>query len=80
MKKFYFLLLAFGLFTGVEAQIINISDPVFKAKLRQANTTTNLIAKGANHQYIKIDVNGNGEIEVDEALNVLSLDVSNPYI
>jgi len=51
MKNIFILLL---LFTGiVNAQIVNIPDPVFKQYL-------------LNHAPL-IDLNGNNEIEVDEA-------------
>ena len=57
MKKIYFLLL---LFTGmVNAQIVNIPDANFKAKLIS----------------LSIDANNDGEIQISEALNIGSLDV-----
>ncbi len=78
MKKIYFLLIALCFFTNVNAQIINIPDPVFKAKLLAANTS-NTIAFQYNLP-IKIDTNNNGEIELNEALQVDKLDVSNSNI
>jgi len=71
MKKIYLIILLI-LFSVFQAQIINIPDPVFKAKLLAANTT-NGIAIGSNNQNIVIDTNGDQEIQVSEALNVSKL-------
>ncbi|ESU21184.1 hypothetical protein FEDK69T_25510 [Flavobacterium enshiense DK69] len=73
MKKFYFLLLAFCLFAGVNAQVINIPDANFKAKLLAANSS-NTIAKNLAGAYFKIDADNDGEIQLAEANNVLSLE------
>ncbi|WP_310559312.1 T9SS type A sorting domain-containing protein [Flavobacterium sp.] len=71
MKKLYFLLsIIFGF--SLNAQIINFSDANFKARLLAANTG-NAIAKGSFGNNIVVDTNGNGEIEVSEALNVYEL-------
>lgn len=86
MKKIYFLLLALGLFTGVNAQIITIPDANFKAKLLQAfsgNTiasTQTPVYNEANDtwtvsSYNKIDTNNNGEIEINEAQAIKWLDI-----
>ncbi|MFC7773065.1 DUF7619 domain-containing protein [Flavobacterium sp. GCM10027622] len=65
MKKIYFLLLAFGLFTTVNAQIINFPDANFKAKLLQHN----------------VDTNADGEIDQTEAATyTLRLNLSNSNI
>lgn len=74
MKKIYFLVLVLCLFTGVNAQIINIPDANFKAKLLAASPS-NSIALNSTNTSIKIDVNNNGEIEQSEALNVYKLNV-----
>ncbi len=81
MKKLYFLLLAFSFFTIANAQIVNIPDANFKAKLLEANTT-NTIAKNLLGDLFKIDANNDGEIQESEALNVIHLDVSsdNPNV
>ncbi len=79
MKKFYLLLITFGLFYSVNAQIINIPNANFKAKLLAASPS-NYIAFGTNSQYIKIDANSNGQIEVSEALMVQRLDVGSSFI
>ncbi len=60
----------FGL--SLNAQIINFSDANFKARLLAANTG-NELAKGSFGNNIVVDTNGNGEIEVSEALNVYEL-------
>ncbi len=80
MKKLYpFLLLTFGL---AQAQIVNIPDPAFKAKLLSASATNNIATNDAlNPISLVIDVNSNGEIELSEALAVNgTLDVSNAGI
>ena len=64
MKK---LLLVLLLFTGmVKAQIVNIPDANFKAKLLSASPTTQL-AKNFSDQWIKIDANNDLEIQQSEA-------------
>ena len=68
MKKIYFLLFALC-FYSVNAQIITFADANFKAKLLEADVTNN-IAGNSSGQRMKIDVNNNGEIEQNEALNV----------
>ena len=67
MRKYYFLVLGLLVFSGVQAQIVNIPDANFKSKLLAASTN-NVTA-----YYIKIDTNNNGEIEVSEALKVTEL-------
>lgn len=57
------------------AQIVNIPDANFKAKLLQADAT-NLIAKDLSGNYFKIDANGDGEIQESEALRISVLNVS----
>jgi uncharacterized repeat protein (TIGR01451 family) len=65
--------------TFISAQIVNIPDANFKAKLLQASPT-NKIAKDLTGNYFKIDANGNGEIEVSEAEKVTYLDVNSSFI
>lgn len=67
---YLFILMPFWM----NAQIVNIPDSNFKAKLLQADVT-NEIAYG-NNSFIKIDSNNNGEIEVSEALQVTKLFVN----
>lgn len=69
MKNTYLLLLSLFVFNTLSAQIVNIPDVNFKAKLLAANTT-NYIAKDLNGNFMKIDSNNNSEIEVSEALEV----------
>ena len=71
MKKILILVL---LFSGyIQAQIVNIPDANFKAKLLSSNTF-NTIAYG-NGGYLKIDQNNDGEIQVAEAMVIDSLNV-----
>lgn len=72
MKKSCLLALALSLFTGMSAQIITIPDVAFKTRLLEANPSLG-IAKNAGGNNITIDANHNGEIEVAEAANVVSL-------
>lgn len=64
---------------SVEAQIVNIPDANFKAKLLEASPS-NTIAQNSSNQNIKIDINDDGEIQESEALLVRKLDVSNALI
>ncbi len=77
MRKYLLLLLLTSL--SVEAQIVNIPDANFKAKLLEASPS-NQIALNLQNQYFKIDLNNDGEIQVSEALNVSSLDIRNSNI
>ncbi|WP_284653750.1 DUF7619 domain-containing protein [Flavobacterium terrisoli] len=78
MKKLYALLVL--LFTAVttNAQIINIPDANFKAKLLAASPTAD-IAWGINGK-IKVDTNDDGEIQESEALLVIELNLSSSNI
>ncbi|MDF2553467.1 MAG: C-terminal target protein [Chryseobacterium sp.] len=73
MKKNYFLILVL-LFSVFQAQIVNIPDAIFKAKLLSANTS-NGIAINSTNQPIVINTNGDNEIQVSEALNVYKLNI-----
>ena len=75
MKNIYFLLIGLCFFGSANAQIVNIPDANFKAKLLKANPW-NGTAKDLLGKYFVIDANGDGEIQVMEALNVSELDVS----
>ncbi len=71
MTKFYFFpFLLFGV--GVCAQDITFPDPDFKAHLLNSSATSN-IARNLSGQFIKIDSNSDGEIQVDEAAQVGTL-------
>lgn len=71
MRKIY-LVVSLIMFAVFQAQIVNIPDPVFKARLLSANTT-NGVASNSSNQYMIIDTNGDQEIQVSEALNVSKL-------
>jgi hypothetical protein len=73
MKKIYFLVLAFCFFNGLSAQIINFPDVNFKNALIASNETNILRAQDEYKNYIKIDSNNDGEIDVDEASIVVNL-------
>lgn len=70
MKKIYLLTCLITSFAF--SQVINFPDPVFKAKLLEADVTNN-IAKNSSNQSMKIDTNNNSEIEVSEAQAVYRL-------
>lgn len=77
MKKKLLLLLF--LTTLANAQIVNIPDANFKAKLL-SSSTSNMVAGNLNLNSYKIDVNSDNEIQVSEALLVGRIDVSNSNI
>lgn len=79
MSKNYLLLLAICFFSSLNAQIINIPDANFKARLLEANIL-NVIAKDKNQNNIKIDLNEDGEIQESEALNVYFLKLNGAHI
>ncbi|WP_449386693.1 DUF7619 domain-containing protein [Chryseobacterium lineare] len=74
MRKIY-LIISLIMFAAFQAQIVNIPDANFKAKLMSANTS-NGIATNSSNQNMVIDTNGDLEIQVSEALNVSRLNVS----
>ncbi|GEP52575.1 hypothetical protein FNO01nite_32470 [Flavobacterium noncentrifugens] len=70
MKKLYVLVLAL-VSLYMNAQIINIPDPNFKYQMTHASPDAPYqLAKDAAGNYITVDVNHNGEIEMDEAASV----------
>jgi hypothetical protein len=87
MKKLYFLVVL-AISFATQAQIVNIPDANFKAKLLSASAS-NQIAGICNSQpcvsgttaltYIPIDINGDNEIQVSEcqAVEFLNLNLSN---
>lgn len=78
MKKLYILILLFVANSAI-AQIVNIPDANFKAKLVMASTS-NTIARGINGALIKIDANSDSQIQLSEALTVYQLDVKSSQI
>lgn len=86
MKKLYFSLLTLLLCFVANAQIVNIPDANFKAKLLSASSdnpvASNQIPEnyyGSVSTYNTIDTNNDGEIQVSEALMIkfLSVNLSN---
>ncbi|MBO9584537.1 MAG: T9SS type A sorting domain-containing protein [Flavobacterium sp.] len=72
MKKLYFLLIALCFFNHLQSQIINFPDPKFKWWLLLTSYGAT-IASDDNGNYIKIDANNDGEIEMSEISNITSL-------
>lgn len=70
MKKNYPFALLLFLSCIVNAQI-NFSDPLLKAQLLSANNYS--IAMSENGAYIAIDTNADGEISIEEALQIKAL-------
>ncbi|WP_162126296.1 T9SS type A sorting domain-containing protein [Flavobacterium phycosphaerae] len=70
------LLLVFGM---AGAQVVTIPDANFKAKLLSASPT-NPIAMNLAGNYIAIDANNDGQIQVSEALQIKELFVDNANI
>ena len=63
------------------AQIVNIPDTNFKAKLLAADHTPfNAFAFGFDHQAFKLDVNNDGEIQSSEAQLVIQLNIGDGNI
>ncbi|AWK05952.1 T9SS C-terminal target domain-containing protein [Flavobacterium crocinum] len=75
MMKNYLILLILCFFSSLNAQIINFPDPNFKQRLVSIDRASNK-AKDKFGNYTAVDLNGNREIEVSEAENLISLDVS----
>ncbi|AZA80430.1 hypothetical protein C1637_23155 [Chryseobacterium lactis] len=73
MKKILFTLWVSG-FSIAYSQNLNFSDAKFKALVVSA-ASTNQIAKDFNGNYISVDVNGDGEIQLSEAQQVKVLTV-----
>ena len=61
------------------AQIVNIPDANFKAKLLAANSSNSIAINSAGNN-LKIDTNDDGEIQVSEALNVYEIYVGSSNI
>ncbi len=82
--KILFLVIAFSTITN--AQIVNIPDANFKARLLQASQSNSVAStltpndSGYVSSYNKIDTNNDGEIQVSEALLIKYLKVSTANI
>ena len=79
MIKKYLLLLPLCFVSSIKAQIIDIPDANFKTKLLEANEINNT-ANFLDGKSMKIDLNGNGEIEITEALKITELSIDNSNI
>jgi hypothetical protein len=81
MKKLYFLLVL-AISFATQAQIVNIPDANFKAKLLSASSSNQIASFepynnfGVPVSYNSIDVNNNGEIEENEAAQIKFLNIS----
>lgn len=64
---------------SLNAQIVNIPDANFKTKLLSSNPS-NDVAKDLIGNYFTIDANGDNEIQINEAINVSAINVSNANI
>jgi hypothetical protein len=73
MKKLYFFVL-FLVHLSVTAQIVNIPDPIFKAKLL-SGSPTNEITQNLTGQWVNIDTNNDGEIQLSEAANIRDINI-----
>jgi Leucine-rich repeat (LRR) protein len=85
MKKYYLLIFLFFTYS-FQAQIINIPDPAFKAKLLEASSS-NFIASnetpdlnGTVATYNSIDTNADGEIQVSEASSIKYLRLNSVFM
>lgn len=73
MKKLYFFVL-FLAHLFVTAQIVNIPDLQFKAKLL-SGTAINHITQDLAGNWIPMDLNNDGEIQVSEAANIRNITI-----
>ncbi len=79
--KIYFLLITVFILNSINAQIVNIPDVNFKAKLLAADTNNSIAFSDCSGILpIKIDANSNGEIEESEATAVSQLFIDNSNI
>ncbi len=76
MKQNYFFGLLLFAASFVNAQTITFQDPALKAALLNPNVW----AYDANSEHVLIDANSDGEIEVSEVANVVSLYINNSGI
>jgi len=72
MKSLFSLLLFVFISFYSNAQIVDIPDANFKARLLEASHSENIAYDSDNNRVI-IDTNNNGEIEILEALNIFEL-------
>ncbi|TDO82933.1 hypothetical protein EV143_102194 [Flavobacterium chryseum] len=79
MKKNYFLLFTFFLLITGNAQVIEFKSSRFLEVLLYSDTSSS-IAKDSKGNSIKIDENGDKEIQISEALKVSELNISSYYL
>ncbi len=72
MKKLLYSLFLLLFFIALDAQIVNIPDPEFKAALVNANSSNNIAFDQAGGA-IMVDINNDGEIQISEALLVYKI-------
>lgn len=77
MKKLYFIICLTISFIN-QAQIVNIPDDNLKSKLLSANNS-NYTAYNLSNNVTSIDINNNGEIELEEAQQIAVLYLSCEY-
>ena len=77
MKTKLLLLVSLVVSLGIRAQIVQIPDASFKAKLL-SSSPANSIAKNLSGNYFSIDANNDGEIQVSEALQVGGIEIIDP--
>ena len=86
MRKLYFSLWALFFFFVTNAQIVNIPDANFKAKLLSANSSNQVASTetpnvdGNVNTFTSIDTNSDGEIQVSEASVIKYLSLYNSSI
>jgi hypothetical protein len=73
--KLLFVFLAASL--GIHAQVVNIPDANFKAKLL-SSSPANTLAKNLSGNYFAIDANSDGQIQVAEAQQVGGIEIIDP--
>ena len=76
MKKLLLCLIALPM--TISAQIVNIPDPVLKERIVTADAE-NYIARDNNGNSMVVNINGDGEIQVSEALAVYELHVGGTH-
>ncbi|MCD2260539.1 DUF7619 domain-containing protein [Psychroserpens luteolus] len=74
MKRILLFLFLISFYSTIHAQIVNIPDANFKAKLLEADWD-NGIAASASYDSEIIDTNGDGEIQVSEAQLITGLTI-----
>lgn len=79
MKKFYFLLILFSIISVSKAQVITFSDTNLESAILLSSPSNNT-AKDFNNNFVAVDVNENGLIELSEALLIKELYLENRSI